>query len=361
MTSADTGATTASAELGIDVANARRADLDLKVVRRERKSKVFDCTISSPLVDELHEPQTEGWELDEEAGAVVNRFMTEFENRNNTGNDRVLALNGAGRRLWEAAPECLGRALTSIAENGHGSISIQITTEEGIVPWELMRPDDGDLRPFGVRHEISRWFIGGDPLRAAGRPAGDARVAVALDDGPPMAADEAHLVCAALGGKSLTTTSATAIKEQLEAWAGTILHFVCHGAAEELYLDEGTTLTANQVAGMRDALMPLWRESAPVIFLNACMAAKALPALIGPGGLSRSWTEVGAGAVIAPLWSVRDEIAHDVAKYFYKRIKEEPTTRYAEIVRDIRAKAETEQEDSYAAYCYFGSPWASAA
>lgn len=358
--STETGAAAAIGGLGIDVANARHADLDLKIAKRGRNGNAFDCTIRSPLIDELKRPQTEKWELDDEAGEIVNRFMMEFENRNNSGSDRVLSLKGAGDRLWEAAPGCLGRGLALLAAAGHTELSIQITTEEGVIPWELMRPDDGGPHPLGVRHRISRWFIPGDPLRAAGRPVGDARVAVALEDGPPMAEQEADLVYATVGGHPLGTESATAIKDELEGWTGTILHFVCHGEPEALLLDNQTTLTANQVAGMRDDLMPGWSESAPVVFLNACMAAQARPALIGPGGLSRSWTKVGAAAVVAPLWSVRDEVAHEVAKYFYDRVKQDPTARYAEIVREIRARSETEQEDSFAAYCYFGSPWASA-
>lgn len=358
--STGTGAAAAVGELGIDLANARHADLDLKVARRGRSGNAFDCTIRSPLIDELKEPQTEEWELDDAAGEIVKRFMVEFENRNNSGSDRVLSLKGAGRRLWEAAPECLGRGLSLLASKGHTDLSIQITTEEGIVPWELMRPDDGDLRPLGVRHKVSRWFIPGDPLRAAGTPVEDARVAVALEDGPPMAEQEADLIYTAVGGRPLATESASAIKKELEGWTGTVLHFVCHGEPEALLLDNQIALTANQVAGMREDLMPGWSESAPVVFLNACMAAQARPALIGPGGLSRSWTEAGAAAVVAPLWSVRDEVAHEVAKLFYDRVKQEPTVSYAEIVRDIRARSETEQEDSYAAYCYFGSPWASA-
>lgn len=175
-----------------------------------------------------------------------------------------------------------------------------------------------------------------------------------------MAQSEANLVCERLSGKALKATSAVVIEEQLQGWTGTVLHFVCHGGEQKLRLDGSATLSALQVSGMRHTLKSAWRDSAPIVFLNACKTGQAVPTLIGPGGLSRSWTRVGAGAVIAPLWSVRDDVAHDVADYFYGRITKEPTTPYAEIVRDIRAKADTEQEDSFAAYCYFGSPSASA-
>lgn len=43
--------------------------------------------------------------------------------------------------------------------------------------------------------------------------------------------------------------------------------------------------------------------------------------------------------MIAPLWSVRDSIAHEVATKFYERVLQQPLTPYAETVRDIRALA----------------------
>ena len=365
MTSAEVGAGAAKGELGIDAANAKPIDLEVQIVEQAGGERAFTCTIRSHLIPELREAQPEDWELPGQASSIVRECMSEFEDPDSDGPNRLLALKGAGEELWEIAPPGLGSALDAVAAAGHEIGSIQITSEEGSIPWELMRPDDGDGRPLGVRYPIARWFTGPDPLRATGKPAADARVAAPRNSPPPeplpMAQAEAALVCEKLAGRELKATSAVVIEEQLRGWTGTVLHFVCHGGEQKLRLDGSATLTARQVTGMREALRSTWRESAPIVFLNACKTGQAVPTLIGPGGLSRSWTKVGAGAVIAPLWSVRDEIAHEVADYFYGRILSEPETPYAEIVRDIRTKAESEQEDSYAAYCYFGSPLASAA
>jgi hypothetical protein len=364
MTSAEVGASAAHGELAIDAANAEPIDLEVQIVEKAGGEQVFECTIRSHLIDELREPQPEDWELPDQASVIVKECMSEFEDDESDGPNRLLALKGAGEELWEISPPGLGRALDLISASGHEIGSIQITSEEGSIPWELMRPD-GDGLSLGDRYPIARWFTGPDPLRATGKPAADARVAAPKSNPPPeplqMAAAEASMVCEKLSGKELEATSAVVIEEQLKGWTGTVLHFVCHGGEQKLRLDGSATLSARQVTGMRNSLRSAWRDSAPIVFLNACKTGQAVPTLIGPGGLSRSWTKVGAAAVIAPLWSVRDEIAHDVADYFYSRITSEPATPYAEIVRDIRAKASTEQEDSYAAYCYFGSPRASAA
>lgn len=364
MTSAEIGSNAASGELGIDAANAESIDLEVQIVEKARGERVFACTVRSHLVPELRDSQPEDWELPDQASTIVRESMAEFEDPDSDGPNRLLALKGAGEELWEIAPPGLGRALDTITAAGREIGSIQITSDEGSIPWELMRPDDDDGRSLGVRYPIARWFTGADPLRVTGKPAADARVAAPKNSPPPeplpKAQAEASLVCERLSGKALKATSAVVIEEQLKGWTGTVLHFVCHGGEQKLRLDGSATLSARQVSGMRHTLKSAWRDSAPVVFLNACKTGQAVPTLIGPGGLSRSWTRVGAGAVIAPLWSVQDDVAHDVADYFYGRITKEPATPYAEIVRDIRAKADTEQEDSFAAYCYFGSPSASA-
>jgi hypothetical protein len=365
VTSAEIGSNTASGEIGVDAANAEPIDLEVQIVEKARGEQAFECTIRSHLISALRGAQPEGWELPDQASTIVKESMAEFEDPDSDGPNRLLALKGAGEELWEIAPPGLGKALDLIAAAGRQIRSIQITSDEGSIPWELMRPDDDDGRALGVRYPIARWFTGADPLRDTGKPAADARVAAPKNSPPPeplpKAQAEASLVCEKIPGEKLKATSAVVIEEQLKGWTGTVLHFVCHGGEQKLRLDGSATLSARQVFGMRHSLKSAWRNSAPIVFLNACKTGQAVPTLIGPGGLSRSWTRVGAGAVVAPLWSVRDEVAHDVADYFYSRITEEPKTPYAEIVRDIRAKAESEQEDSFAAYCYFGSPTASAA
>jgi hypothetical protein len=364
MSSSETEISAAQGELSIDAANAAPVDLEIQIVSKAGSDRDFECTIGSPLIEELRDPQPEDWELPAGASEIVAEAMAEFEDPASDGPDRLLALRGAGELLWEVAPAGLGRALDAMAEADQEIGSIQITSEEGSIPWELMHPDDDDYRPLGVRYPIARWFMGRDSLRDAGRPAVDARVAAPRNSPPPdplpMAAAEAQLVLGMVSGEELRATSAVAIEEQLQGWTGTVLHFVCHGAEDRLRLDDQATLSALQVNGMRHKLLPTWRDSAPIVFLNACKTAQTVPTLIGPGGLSRSWTKVGAAAVIAPLWSVDDDAAHAVAEYFYDRITTEPKTPYAEIVRDIRAKAVAEDEDTYAAYCYFGSPRASA-
>jgi hypothetical protein len=352
--------------LTLDVANSGSADLDVKIAMRDMSLTRFSCTVSSPLLEELRKPSVEDWDLPDSTGAIVAGYMEQFSNEDANRAARLMALKGAGMLVWNRAPRNFTDAYRKLLAADKKPATIQITSDEPYMPWEIADPDDGDERPLGVRHTIARWFTGSSGLRGTGVPAADARVAVPLSDPPPRqlasGPAEAKLVRDALSGEDLRATNAAVIRDQLATWTGTVLHFACHGTAgptTELKLDGEELLSDLHVRAMT-GLRKTWAASAPVVFLNACGAGASAPSLRGAGGVTEAWTTVGAGAVIAPLWSVEDEVAHQVACEFYGRIEAEPHRAYAEIVRDIRARANEREHDSYAAYAYFGSPWASA-
>ncbi len=68
--------------------------------------------------------------------------------------------------------------------------------------------------------------------------------------------------------------------------------------------------------------------------------------------------EYGATAVIAPLWSVEDKIAHEIAVLFYQEIKNNPSQTVSEIFKKVRAKGYDPMtgRDTYVAYCFYGDP-----
>src|SRR5439155_1500083 len=101
------------------------------------------------------------------------------------------------------------------------------------------------------------------------------------------------------------------------------------------------------------------RKNKPFIFLNACEVGRPQPALVGVGGFAQTFIGCGACAVVAPLWSVKDDIAHDIAVEFYETVVKNPDKPFAGILSDIRSKAYAAGfEDTYAAYCFYGDPLA---
>ncbi|HYZ68975.1 MAG TPA: hypothetical protein VE666_14440, partial [Mycobacterium sp.] len=62
------------------------------------------------------------------------------------------------------------------------------------------------------------------------------------------------------------------------------------------------------------------------------------------------------------LWQVDDAVAHEVAVMFYDEVRRNPRRPYADILRELRGRAYADDgEDSYAAYCFYGHPIATAA
>jgi CHAT domain-containing protein len=141
-----------------------------------------------------------------------------------------------------------------------------------------------------------------------------------------------------------------------------LLHFIAHGkvggpAAQTLALDNNAVFKASQVralAGLEDAC----RAKAPLVFLNACEVGRETPSLVGAGGFATEFIKAGARGVVAPLWSVKDSLAHEVAVAFYTAALAEPRKSFADILREIRARSYEAGggEDTYAAYCFYGDP-----
>jgi CHAT domain-containing protein len=96
--------------------------------------------------------------------------------------------------------------------------------------------------------------------------------------------------------------------------------------------------------------------------LNACEVGRPSPELVGVGGFAATFIGLGAGCVVAALWSVKDTVAHELATAFYDHLREYPDTSLAEILRKLRGRSYDEEntapEDTWAAYCFYGDPTA---
>lgn len=364
MTASETDVTTA--RITAD-ALATPADLTVRVVDRALDDQHFKVTVRSPWLPGLRDAEPEDWTLPLRAAELVGESMRQFTAPDVDDASRLYALRGAGVQLWNLAPEGFREAYRKLAREPHVLGTIQVVSDEKNIPWELMIPLEVDRRPLGQSCAVARWFTS-LALRSVRGPLSDARVLMPDHDGVTLlehAADELDLVLERVGGSQLTPAVPQTMEVELAPWAGAIVHVICHGKSgttQQLLLDGKETLTCNIVEGMFD-LRTAWtaRDVPPILFLNACDAGRLVPALSGAGGLAGALATIGAGAIVAPLWSVRDEIAHRVAEHFYDAIAERPDRPYAEILRDIRTFAyDGGGEDSYAAYCYYGDPYASA-
>jgi hypothetical protein len=373
-------------------ADAAQPDITVTIAGDPARARHYEVQVESPLLDEYRAPQTGDWPLNESVPKIVGGFFQEFVSENLTPFQRVAALKGAGVGLFESSPEIFQRLFWSLIDAGIEPRTIFIVSEEPDYPWELMTPrrrlpEGGFQRrePLGVEFAVGRWVRRDHQAGEQHVALGEAHV-LAPDYGDerrnlPKAEAEAQFVCERFNGTRIDPASVERFDAVLGAEPRPLIHFIGHGVttaesgagedregnaiAREQQVnqvlamqgeDGEQALTLTQLAGLTGVETGI-STGKPLVFINACEVGRAVPALAGIGGFAEIFTEMGAAAVIAPLWSVEDTIAHQVAREFYRRIAENPGARPSEILRDIRARAyRDDHADTYAAYCLYGDP-----
>ena len=123
------------------------------------------------------------------------------------------------------------------------------------------------------------------------------------------------------------------------------------GVLEGLLLVDGDTLDPMAVKGTTFA-------RAPFVFLNVCQVGSSNEVLGDYAGLAAAFLHAGASAVIAPLWSIDDAAAKDLALRFYNRVFDDGLLP-ASVLRDERREFAGSHGDGAAtrlAYQFFGHP-----
>jgi len=351
---------------------ARPADLYVRIVASSTDGRTFQCNVQTPLIAAYRDGVTEEWGLKSLAAEVVRQQMDQFVKAIDNWS-RTVALRAAGMKLFEAAPRIFQKVFWELIDSGNLPETISIVTEEPSLPWELMVPNRRlpsgkvqKLDPLGVTFLVSRWTSQQHVLPAQRLLLSDAYVIAPRDSKLGAAEDEAALVLGQFHGERIDPASPRTLDQKLEQHGPALLHFVCHGRSGDvgcqmLLLDQKQVLRADSLSGMEGVEKGLGAGK-PLVFLNACEVGRQELALVGTGGFAEEFMALGASAVIAPLWSVKDSIAHEIAVEFYRRIKAEPATPFAAILRDLRTKSYAAEggEDTYAAYCFYGDPLATA-
>lgn len=348
-------------------ATAERPDLSVTI--RKRDDRHFDVSVETPLLAEYREPVKEVWRLDSLASALVKEKMAQFTAKNATPFSRTTALLSAGMQFFEASPAIFQKVFWELIDRNLPLRTISIITQEPSIPWELMvptRPGDEDREPLGITYLVSRWTSRENLSPPPRIPIKDAFIVAPRDTRPPLAsADlEATFLEREFSGQRVDPAGVQGLDTVLGQQGRSLLHFVCHGKSGQaggqvLVLEKQEELDASFLRAMR-GVKKAFKETKPLVFLNACEVGRQEPALVGAGGFAEIFMELGASGVIAPLWSVKDSVAHEIAEKFYERVKKEPNTPFAQIIADLRrlSYAKDGGEDTYAAYCFYGDPLA---
>lgn len=339
----------------------------------------YACSVRVPKVLGREPTPPAEWPgvLDPEA---VSNALHNLVNREIKEVDRQRALVEAGRLFWDAAPPVFRDILWKLIdlrdkdEMGSKRAVIYVATDEPVLPWEIMWPsrprhgaadeDRGD--PLGVEFAVGRWVRGADGTPPPPTlPVRDSLLIAASYEGDDALNPEIewNVLQQHFNGRQLKEATYKCLDEFLQKNTASLLHFVCHGDVDQddtkIYFDgfEGCTSAAlRENKGLNKACA----STLPIVFLNACYAGASRPSL-GPGGrgFPKAFIQMGARAVIAPLWPVSKDDAPKVAKEIYERSLTNPEKSLAEILAELRSQSYEEADefqDSWAAYCLFGNP-----
>lgn len=280
-------------------------------------------------------------------------------------------LLGVGNTIAEELPSEFWPLLEQAADHARAAgrpPSVFLLSEEPYVPWELTvidPPLDPEAPPFlGAQAQVGRWVLGNRRPKLP-PPAEVAVNSIAVISGeytlPGWSRlQEAEAEAAALREMYAAVPVNASSNEVLACLGGIppaeLLHFAMHGIYDPnstlngLVLADGQTIDPLQVRGV-----PFMQP--PFVFLNACQVGSSQRILGDYAGLAEAFLFSGAAAVIAPLWSIKDTIAREIALRFYQQSFEGVPP--AEILRRERAAFDVGSDVTSAtslAYLFYGHP-----
>ena len=280
---------------------------------------------------------------------------------------------GLGIELWERfAPDKVKETFWQLAdEQGAEFRSIQIVSDDTVLPWELMRPRrDGEERGFiGTEFAVGRW-----PLVALGRtqarPAQQIPISGTAVVAPTYAGRQA---LAAQGSERASMLALPAAAEVAGTFAGVsaffheppqgIIHFAGHGAVRAEAPGD-----YQQVVLLEDRELDIttWRgligpdaSAHPFVFFNACDVGEVERVAGFVTGWAPAVLDAGASGYIGALWPLGDAAAARFAEVFYNALYAATPERgmVSRALQDARHRLyDATGDPSYLAYVYYGDP-----
>jgi hypothetical protein len=278
-------------------------------------------------------------------------------------------LMGVGNTVADQVPQEFWDVLQSVARQvGDRPPSVMFLSEEPYVPWELAVVDpplDASLPPFlSAQASVGRWVLG--QRRPKLPPPLDVKVgALAVVWGVYdrqewrllEAEDEAAQLQATFGALSVDAVPQAVIACLKGDPQAELLHFAVHGIynptgpKQGLILIDGHSLDPLEVRGVKF-------QTGPFVFLNACQVGTGTTVLGDYAGMAEAFLYAGAAGVVAPLWSIDDALAKDIALRFYQQTLVEGRSP-AEVFRAERARfidSPDVASSTFLAYQFFGNP-----
>lgn len=348
---------------------SRRADLTVVVAAPVNDGVNYQCKVTTDLIDGFVGDDWVPWAIPAGGHEFVSTLLSAIVDEKDSEAARRRALATAGYELWDAAPANFREALWALVDAGRKPANIYIASVEPTIPWELMIPTrhngklPDEMEPLGVEFAIGRWSRSdGSAPPPTTSPIKSCVIAPRYSGSRVLnTSGEVAYVVDRMNGALVAPATVDHIDDWFASNPASLLHFACHGAADvqdddAIYLDREEVLRSKTLRALV-GLKTMCKQHRPIVFVNACDTGRMTPSLAGGAGFPRAFGDIGARAVIAPLWPVDDKLAHEVAIELYDAGLATDAPPLAEILRRIRKRAYDElNADTYAAYSFYGDP-----
>jgi class 3 adenylate cyclase len=263
-----------------------------------------------------------------------------------------------GIGLWnDVVPEVIKDQYWQLRRN---ITSLSVATTDDLLPWELLYPlrQDADEGFLVEQFPVLRRVFG--QRRAREVDLGDCSY-VLSSHVPGQAQEEIDAVSGVLGPGSVID-SLDQLLDLIGSGRCGALHFACHnsfaadGGGSSIKLDGGPFVPTllNSAATTRSLA-----ERSPLVFINACRSAGAVPQFGRMLGWAQQFMAAGAGAFVGTLWPVRSETAAGFACTFYEQLHAgHPLGEAAHLAR--RSTGTGDVDPTWLAYAIYGDPAATA-
>lgn len=290
-------------------------------------------------------------------------------------------LRAYGAELYiDLVPEAIRKSIWKYRESIG---SIRVISDEPFIPWEMLHivePNEPlPLRgnKFLAEMGLVRWIANKNlPPAHLTLHNGRARHVIPdyLDERDQLDSleDERILVRNLFASREVPANSSDVIKLLANGDGFDLLHFACHGSADQESIWDSSLL----MAGITDPDDPdqiiddkltvsrvrlqakLMNDEGlrPIVFLNSCQAGKAGRSFSGIGGMGHAFVDAGAGLFVGALWSVGDKTAFVFAKTFYEQLIAGRTVTGA--ANAARKASKDAEEPTWLAYTIYGHPYA---
>ncbi len=371
--------TTASG-VNVQVPSAMRAaDLTAVIRRQTGSASTLLWTFESP-----HPLNLPDKAIPIEIGLAPQDFARRLMNEVNKSQGQegtYELLVGRGLEIQQHMPPEFWDLLRAANASTPGLPTVLFLSQDPFIPWELAVLDeplfDPEAAPFlGAQAVVGRWVQPADRQTRPHLPppaeleVGRMSFVTGIYSGAtaPRRLKEAEAEVEELQAEfsqdapaDRVTRVDARLKEVLASLradpGADLLHFSLHGRFDRTGLEDGLLLIDSKW------LMPAQVKGTdlhhgPFVFLNACQVGQGDEVLGVYAGMAEAFLFAGASAVVAPIWSVDDKVAHDIALSFYQAtLRDGSDTPAAEVLRRERAKFTRDQQAAtYLSYQFFGHP-----